>query len=385
MGTLVPALGFINVYPMRYSFVADHFQYLAGVGLIALCAAGLDRMPRIVSATVAVVLGVLTWQQAGIYRNPETLWRDTLAKNPGCWLALNNLGVILEDDGKIDEAMSHYRKAVQLNPNFFEALNNIGGVLAAHGRLDEAIGNYRKAIQINPGCFDALNNLGRVLAAQGRLDEAIENYRRAIQINPNSFIAHDNLGQALSARGRFDEAIESYGKAIQIDPNHAETHFNLGIALDQLGHTREAIAQYREALKLNPGLAGAMNNLAWVLAASSDDKLRNGAEAVRLAEYACELAHDREPLFMRTLAAAYAECGRFSDAMATAGKAEQLATTNGLKDWAEKNRQLLELYRAGKPYHEPRPASPKNSTTNSAASATVSSSFPKTPSSRMER
>jgi Flp pilus assembly protein TadD len=122
-----------------------------------------------------------------------------------------------------------------------------------------------------------------------------------------------------------------------------------------LGRTREAVAQYREALRLNPNLAGALNNLAWVLAASPGDELRNGAEAVRLAERACELTHYGEPLFIATLAAAYAESGRFPEAVTTAERAEQLATTAGLKILAEKDRQLLELYRAGKPYHAPAP------------------------------
>ena len=115
------------------------------------------------------------------------------------------------------------------------------------------------------------------------------------------------------------------------------------------------MAQYREALRLNPNLARALNNLAWMLAASPDDDLRNGAEAVRLAERACELTHDGEPLFIGTLAAAYAEAGRFPEAVTTAEKAAQLATSAGLKKVAEKNQQLLELYRAGKAYHEPVP------------------------------
>ena len=128
------------------------------------------------------------------------------------------------------------------------------------------------------------------------------------------------------------------------------------MTLGQLGRTREAVAQYREALRLNPNLAGALNNLAWVLATSPDDELRNGAEAVRLAERACELTHYGQPLFIGTLAAAYAEAGRFPEAVTTAEKAEQLATTAGLTAVAAKNRQLLELYRAGKPYHESPPA-----------------------------
>jgi tetratricopeptide (TPR) repeat protein len=391
-GTLGPALGFVNVYPMRYSFVADHFQYLAGVGLITLCAAGLARIPRVIPATLVVLLGALTWQQAGIYRNPETLWRDTLAKNPDCWMAHNNLGHLLSNQGHIEEAMEHYHKAIQIDPNSYETLGNLGNTLATLGRFDEAIKNYRKFIQINPNDAAALNNLalalvaqgrfdeaienyykaiqinpdypdaqynlGIALAAKGRSDEAIENYRNAIQINPNNCEALDNLGMVLTARGQFDEAIGDFRQAIQINSDRPDTFYHLGMTLGQLGRTREAMAQYREALRLNPNLAGALNNLAWVLAASPDAELRNGAEAVRLAERACELTHYGEPLFIGTLAAAYAEAGRFPEAVTTAEKAEQIATIAGSKTLAEKNRQLLELYRAGKPYHEPPPPKP---------------------------
>jgi len=426
VGTLGPALGFVNVFPMRYSFVADHFQYLASVGLITLCAVGLDRILRVIPAALVVLLGMLTWQQAGIYRNQETLWRDTLARNPQCWMAYNNLGNCFYNQGRIGEAMEYYRKAIQINPNFFEALSNLGLTLAAQGRFDEAIENYRKsiqanpiyykalnnlgialtaqgrfdeaienfhkAIQINPNFHETLNNLGIALAAQGRFDEAIENYRKAIQINPDSsetlnnlglalasqgrfeeaienyrksiqanpiyYKALNNLGLALTARGRFDEAIENFHQAIQINPTNPEAFFDLGTALAQSGRTREASAQYREALKLNPDLTGALNNLAWILAAGAEAELRDGAEAVRLAERACELTHYQEPLFIGTLAAAYAEAGRFPEAVTAAEKAAQLATHAGLNDLAAKNRQLLELYRAGKPCREVPPAKP---------------------------
>ena len=281
-------------------------------------------------------------------------YRKALQINPNFAEALNNLGIALAAKGRFDEAIENYRKALQINPNFSDALNNLGIALAAKGRFDEAIENYRKAIQINPNFAEALNNLGIALAAKGRFDEAIENYRQALQINPNFAEALDNLGIALAAQGQFDEAIENYRQAIQINPNRPETFFHLGMTLGQLGRTREAVAQYREALRLNPNLAGALNNLAWILAASPDDGLRDGAEAVRLAERACELTHYGEPLFIGTLAAAYAEAGRFPEAVTTAEKAEQLATSNGLKAVAAENQQLLELYRAGKPCREVR-------------------------------
>ena len=432
VGTLFPLLGFMNAYGMRYSFVWDHWVYLPALGIIALVAALVVRVgeflrrPAVVYGFAGIVLPVLvllTWRQCGMYMDKETLWRTTLATNPDCWMAQNNLGYLLRNQGRIEEAMEHYHKAIQINPNFSEAQFNLGLALAAQSRFDEAIESFRKAIQINPNSFEALNNLGNALAAQGRFEEAIkdyrraiqinpnyceaqynlgnalaakgrfeeaikdyrraiqinpnyceaqynlgnalaakgrfeeaiENYRKAIQINPNFSEALDNLGNALAAKGRFDEAIENYRKAIQINPNRPEIFFHLGVAFGQLGRTREAVAQYREALRLKPDLAVALNNLAWVLAASPDDELRNGAEAVRLAERACELTHYGAPFFIGTLAAAYAEASRFPEAVTTAEKAEQLATDAGLTAVAVKNRQLLEFYRAGKPYHEPAP------------------------------
>jgi len=459
---LFPVLGFFNVYYFRYSFVADHFQYLAGIGPLTLVGAGMRRWlgrfqewGTALSGALLGVLGVLTWLQCGTFTNMETLWRTTLARNPNTFMAHNNLGLLLDDEGHIDEAMEHYRaairinpnayealdnlgvalaasgqpdeaiedyrKAIQINPNFFEALNNLGNALLAKGQRDEAIENYYKALQIKPdffealnnlgnafagerrfdeaiGCYrqalqikpdssDALNNLGNALMARGRLGEAIENYHKAIQINPNFSEALDNLGNALAAEGRWDEAIgnyrqalrvnpsysdalnnlgnalaaegrlgeaiENFRKAIQVNSNRPETFYSWGMALEQLGRSREAVDQYREALRLNPNLTGALNNLAWVLATSPDDHLRNGVEAVRLAERACELTQYGQPLFIGTLATAYAEAGRFPEAVAAAEKAEQLAATAGSERLARKIRELLELYRAGKPYREP--------------------------------
>ena len=430
VATLSPLLGFVMLYTFCYTFVADHYQYVASIGLIALAAAGFTiafkTKPFLKLAgggALLLTLGILTWRQAGIYRNPETLWRDTLAKNPDCWLAYNNLGTIFADKGRFDEAIENYRKAIQINPDSAVPVYSLGLALAAQGRFDEAIENYRQAIQINPNYCDALNSLGVALAAQGRFEEAIENYRKAIQTKPNSSEAQYNLGNALAAQGRFEEAIESYRQAIQINPNYCEALNNLGIALankgrfdeaieafrqaiqvkpdfsealNNLGGTLlrrgqfneaigvfrkaiqikpnffealdnlgaafaasgrfgEAIESYRQAIQINPNFSEALNNLAWVLAASPADGLRNGAEAVRLAKRACELTHNGEPSFIGTLAAAYAEAGRFPEAVTTAEKAEQLATDAGAKKLAEENRQRLELYRAGKPYHEPAP------------------------------
>jgi Flp pilus assembly protein TadD len=358
-GTLGPALGFVDVYPMRFSFVADHFQYLAGIGLMTLCAAGLARLSWAIPALLLVLLGVLTWQQTGIYRNQEILWRDTLNKNPDCWLAHNNLGILLYRQGHLKEAIDHYHKAIQINPDRYDAYYSLGAALADEGRWDEAIENYRKAIQLKPDYAFAFNNLGNALVAKGQLQEAIQNYRRAIQLAPTYSTALNNLGVALAAHGEFDKAIQSYRKAVQSNPRNSEAHVNLGLTLGQLGRTREAMDQYRQALQLDPDLTTALNNLAWALATSPDDRLRNGAEAVHLAEHACELTHYTQPWFVGTLAAAYAETGQFPEAVALAEKAGQIAAATGQAPLVMKERQLLELYRAGKPYRDTSPAGQK--------------------------
>ena len=170
VGTLFPVLGFMNAYGMRYSFVWDHWVYLSALGIIALVAALVVRAaeslrtPAVVygfAAIVLPVLGLLTWRQAGMYTDMETLWRTTLAKNPDCWMAHNNLGIVAcITRGALKRRWRHYHKAIQINPNYSEALNNLGLALAAKGRFDEAIENYRKAIQINPNYSDSAEQSG---------------------------------------------------------------------------------------------------------------------------------------------------------------------------------------------------------------------------------
>jgi len=222
-------LGFMNAYGMRYSFVWDHWVYLSSLGPLALAAAlvagtaGRLRTPGVLHGFAAVTLPVLmllTWRQAGMYANMDTLWRTTIARNPNAFLAYNNLGSELEIDGKIDEAINLYRKAIQINPTYFEAQYNLGLALATHGQHDEAIEHYRKAIQIGgPACFRALNSLGVSLAAQGHWDEAIENYRQSTQLNPNFPESQYNLEIALATQGRSDETIGNDRQAIQTKPD----------------------------------------------------------------------------------------------------------------------------------------------------------------------
>ena len=364
LALLFPVLGFFNVYFFRYSFVADHFQYLAGIGPLALAAAAItlawDRFNKTnlflkpaFCGALLLLLGTLTWRQCGMYSDLETLWRVTLSRNPDSWLAHNNLGDLLLKQNQRKEAFEQFQIALQIKPDDEKIWFNLGDAFSADGQQDKAIKCYRKAIEIKPNYFNALNNLGSALAAEGRFDEATDYYLQAKQVEPTSFMTLKNLASAQAATGRLDEAIENYRQAILINPNDPDTCTYLGMTLGQLDRNQEAITAYRAALKLNPDLPDALNNLALILATSSDDGPRNGSEAVQLAERACQLTQYHQRLFIETLAAAYAEAGRFKEAQAAVMKAGQLALDARLMEQAERDRQLLELYRAGQPLHKP--------------------------------
>jgi Flp pilus assembly protein TadD len=218
--------------------------------------------------------------------------------------------------------------------------------------VDEAIAHYQTALQIKPDYVEAYNNLGNALLQKGNADEAIVYYQTALQIKPDYVVTSYNLANALLQKGNVDEAIAQYQTALQIKPDYADAHNNLGNALLKKGKVDEAITHYRKALQIKPDSPDVLNNLAWLLATSPDAHIRDGVQAVQYAGRACELTHYGVPPLVGTLAAAYAEAGRFDDAMTAAEKACALATAAGERDLLEKNRQLLVLYRAHQPYHE---------------------------------
>jgi tetratricopeptide (TPR) repeat protein len=279
-GTLFPVMGFFNVYPFVFSYVADHFQYLACLGLIVAFASGLTLafshlktsswFAPAVYGTLLTALALLTYRQSGEYRNGEVLYRSTLAKNPACWMAYNNLGMILkEKSGGAKEAISEYEAALRIRPDYSEAHNNLGVTLAEiPERLPEAIAEYQAALQIKPDYAEAHNNLGVTLAdIPERLPEAIAEYEAALRIKPDYAEAHNNLGNALSQiPGRLPEAIAEYQAAVRINPDDAEAHYNLGRTLAQIpGRLSEAVAEYQAVLRINPGDAEAHGNLGSVL------------------------------------------------------------------------------------------------------------------------
>jgi protein O-mannosyl-transferase len=245
-GTLFPVLGFFNVYPFRYSFVADHFQYLACIGLIALLVSALAafdekfklanaRLPVIVLVTIAGPLAVFTGNQSRVYADGDTLYRATLSRNPSCWMAHNNLGMSLQSRGEIEEAALHYREALRLEPNLPETRCNLGNVLERLGRRQEAISEYEQALKLKPDLVEALSNLGIVLQETGRLEEAVARYREALRLKPNFAVGHNNLGYALQSMGHFQEAIVEYEAALRLAPGYADAMVGLAKSREALG------------------------------------------------------------------------------------------------------------------------------------------------------
>jgi tetratricopeptide (TPR) repeat protein len=360
--TLSPVLGFIMLYTFRYTFVADHYQYLACIGPVAVASAGLVNLadtfkharPFILSAALGVVglLATLTWRQAAMYSDIETLWRTTLARNPGCWMAYNNLGIVLFGKGQLDEAIAHYRTTLQMEPSFWDADYNLGSALLRKGKVDEAIFYCEKAVAMMPNDPDAQVALANALLQKGRIDEAIAHYQKAVAIRPDYFLARFGLGHALLEKGELDAAIHHCRAALSIQPDNADCHTVLAVALDEKGQSAEAIQHYEKALEISPQSVSALNNLAWLLATGSNASLRNGNRAIELARRADQLSGGANALVLRTLAAAYAEAGQFGKAIASARAAMQLGQSQGDDSLANDLQQQIALYELGLPYRE---------------------------------
>ena len=301
-GTLFPVLGFANVYPFMFSYVADHFQYLASLGIIIPIAAGLtiwvDKlsietrgMGSATGGVLLALLGFLSWNQCSMYSDGETLYSVTLKKNPLCWMAHNNLGAIWLNQGKVPEAKAQFEEAIRIRPPYADAQSNLCSVLirvgdnqgalvhgleavrlrpqspenennlaialAGLGRTQEAITHYQNALRLRPSYIEVLNNLGNAYNTIGRKNDALLSYQQAIKIAPNYPDAYSNLGLLLIGAGRSADAIQFEEKAIQLNPGAPLFHINLGSAYANIGRHVEAINQYQEALKINPNIVDA--------------------------------------------------------------------------------------------------------------------------------
>lgn len=292
-GSLFPVLGFVNVYPFIFSYVADHFQYLASLAVFALAGAGLARLPGgtglVVGGTLGLVYGSLTWMQAGTYRNEVTLYEATLRRNPDCWMAHNNLAIVLVEANRAEEALPHYEAALRARPDYAVGEHNLGFALNRLGRHAEAIPHLERALALKPDYASAHNELGAALMLTGRPEEGMSRFHQALRLDPGFGLAHRNLAlalamgervaealphfeeaarllpgdfearlqfaMALSAVQRFADAIPQLEAALALAPNSGPAHYQLAFVLRSLGRTAEADAHYQTAIRLDPSLA----------------------------------------------------------------------------------------------------------------------------------
>jgi len=295
-------------------------------------------------------LGLALFQKGDV-NEAIAQYQMALQINPDSPEAHYNLGNALIKKGNVDEAIAHFQKALQINPDSADAQYNLGNALIRKGNVDEAIAHFEMALQINPDNADAHYNLGTALLLKHSVDEAIAHFQKALQINPNFAEAQNNLANALLQKGNLDEAIAHFEMALQINPDYAEAQNNLANALLQKGNLDQAIAHFEMALQINPDYVEVQKTLAWVLATCPQASLRNGNKAVELAQRANQLTGNGDPVILGTLAAAYAEAGRFPEAVETGQRALQLAQMQPNTTLANILRSQLKLYQAGLPFH----------------------------------
>lgn len=345
---LLPTLGFLNIYFHRYSLVADHWQYFALPGIIALLvSAGAYFFKSYLRAQpiwmwtagifVVALLGFAATKRAMIYKNSETLWRDTLSKNPNSWLALNNLGLLLEREGKIDDAISLFEKSLQLRPDQIEGRNNLGSAFLSRGKIEDAMAQYQSAMKLNPKIATTHYNVANVLDQQGKTNEAIAEYREALRLNPNYADAHNNLGCMLVLEGKRDEGMAHFREALEYKPDNADALNNLGSILVESGKPRDAIPFLTRALQSKPDFADAHYNFGNAMLALGElrDATEYFARALKLNPQ-MHMAHYKS-------GEAFFRAGKMSEAFAHYSRALELNP-----EYAETHYQMAVILSAAK-------------------------------------
>jgi Flp pilus assembly protein TadD len=268
---LAPTLGAFNIYTFRYSFVADHYQYIACIGIFALLAGtvwpwltahgALVRITARAGVSAAlIVLALITWRQSHHYVSAEASYAAILRGNPTSWFAHANLGAVLLGSAP-ETAVHHLQEAVRLKPDLGEAHGNLGAALLAQGRTREAIAACVRALELDPRLPGANRTLADAYEREGRPDLALEPYQRALQLNPGNAMLHASLGQAMTAVGQSAEGLAHLRTAIGMQPQSADIRNIVGFALAQTGETRAAAAEHRRALELDPKSAAARYGL----------------------------------------------------------------------------------------------------------------------------
>jgi len=363
LGTLVPVIGLVQA---GSQVMADHYTYIPLIGLFIMVIWGVREWSAFCPAPLlhwlaAVALAAclaLTTRQVGYWKNSEELFAHAIAASDHNYLADYDLGTYYAAVGQKAAAIRYLEQAVRTAPDFASAHNNLGKALFQEGRIDEALDHLTNAVSLNSTVPEFHYNLGNALLALGRVAQALDQFDLHVHLTPNDATAQFNFGRILLENGLAQDAIPHLQKALQINPNAPDCACALGSAFLQMGRAREAIGQYQKALQLRPDSMSAGANLAWILASNPDPSLRDGARAVALALRADQLAGGQNPIILSTLAAAYAEVGKFSQAIATAQRALQLAGPRTNSPAAAALRAQIALYQSGSPFRDTNAAPP---------------------------
>jgi tetratricopeptide (TPR) repeat protein len=360
---LAPVLGFVKLAYMRHTLVADHFQYVSVIGIVALVSAAASRgweaskgtaRYAIAAVVVAIIvlLGFESNRLAATYRNQETLWTEALGNNPDAWVGHNNLGGIKLERQDIAGASFHIHEARRLAPGLPETHYNLALLLSMTGKQTEACAESEEAVRLAPNSALFRVNWISMRIETGKLTwaDAVKEYEECLRITPDDARANNLLALAYVAVGRFDEAIQSSERAVILAPKSEEFHNVRGLALSTGGQIQKAIESYRRAISLNANFTPSMTSLAWLLATNQVHS--NPAEAVRLAEQAARLTEHKDAGTMDVLAAAYASAAEFSRAVEAANAAVSIARQTNQADQEKEFQARLSLYLSGKPYHE---------------------------------
>jgi tetratricopeptide (TPR) repeat protein len=396
LGMMLPLIGIMQIsyyaHADRYTYLPEIGLVIAGTWTVAEWSAGWKNRRMVLGGLMAVIVGALMvcgYKQTSYWKDSETLWNRALTCTSGNSFASYNLANDLHNLGRLDEAIVYYQKTLKINPGDFQAECSLGNTLMEQGHTDQAIACFQKTLEIEPDYAQGHCNLGDALLQLGKTDEAVVHFQRAVEIQPDYAKAHYDLANVLFDQGHLDEAVGHYQKALETDSDFVEARFNLGNALLNLGRLDEAVAAYKKVLDLKPGYVGArnnlgaalmqagrtkeamdeyqmalqtqpenvdaLNNLAWALATCPQASLRDGANAVALAQKAVRLSGGENPLMLRTLAAAYAETGQYSEAVETARHALRLAVAAGGVALAGSLQNEIEIYDADTPVRDLKP------------------------------
>jgi protein O-mannosyl-transferase len=389
--TLLPVIGLVQVGSQA---MADRYSYVPLIGIFVALTWGVsdclsylawNQPYSVTGASLAfAACAIATHHQLYYWKDSVTLFEHALASTTGNLIAHINLGAALMREGKHSEALQQYLAAVKIKPGNAKAHYNLGIALASLGRMDEAIRHYRIALLRDPTYTNSLRALadsllksgktsaalayyqsllktkpdnadvhfivGNALISGGDVTGGIKHLREVIRIEPKNFDAQLNLASALASQNKVEEAIASYQKALQLNPNSALAHYEFGAALFDAKRDGEAVRQLREALRLSPSAPLALDKLAWILSTSADASLRNGKEAILLAEHACQITQNTNPITLATLSAAYAEDGQFEKAIVVAKKGQTFTDAVKAPKLFEFLKRQIDSYTARRPF-----------------------------------